>query len=162
MAAAAAAAAATAATTGRRGEARRRLVALRREDGELLLHLRARAVRAGGRLAVPDELLEMRLALHADVLVDRHTRSVDIHAVDLKPRLEGRIVTLEPLEGRHAPGLREAAADERIWTWMITTDVEEWIRRALAATDMFHFAVLREGVVVGSTSYLNVVPEHRR
>ena len=82
--------------------------------------------------------------------------------MDLKPRLEGRIVTLEPLEGRHAPGLREAAADERIWTWMITTDVDEWIRRALAATDMYHFAVLRQGVVVGSTSYLSIVSEHRR
>lgn len=45
---------------------------------------------------------------------------------------------------------------------MITTDVDEWIRRALAATDMWHFAVVGEGVVVGSTSYLNVVPEHRR
>jgi N-acetyltransferase len=82
--------------------------------------------------------------------------------MNLRPRLEGRIVTLEPLEERHVPGLREAAADERIWTWMITTDVEEWIRRALAATDMYHFVVLRDGVVVGSTSYLNVVPEHRR
>jgi Acetyltransferase (GNAT) domain len=71
-------------------------------------------------------------------------------------------VTLEPLEERHVPGLREAAADERIWRWMITTDVEAWIRAALAATDMYHFAVLRDGVVVGSTSYLNVVPEHRR
>jgi RimJ/RimL family protein N-acetyltransferase len=82
--------------------------------------------------------------------------------MDLRPRLEGRIVTLEPLEERHVPGLRDAAADERIWRWMITTDVEEWIRRALAATDMYHFAVLREGAVLGSTSYLNVVPEHRR
>jgi RimJ/RimL family protein N-acetyltransferase len=82
--------------------------------------------------------------------------------VNLRPRLVGRIVTLEPLEERHVPGLREAAADERIWTWMVTTDVEEWIRRALAATDMYHFVVLREGTVVGSTSYLNVVPEHRR
>jgi RimJ/RimL family protein N-acetyltransferase len=82
--------------------------------------------------------------------------------VDLRPTLQGRIVTLEPLEGRHAPGLRDAAAAERVWTWMITTDADEWIRRALAATDMWHFAVLREGVVVGSTSYLNVVPEHRR
>jgi len=82
--------------------------------------------------------------------------------MNLRPRLEGRIVVLEPLEERHVPGLREAAADERIWTWMITTDVEEWIRRALAATDMYHFVVLRDGVVVGSTSYLNVVPEHRR
>jgi RimJ/RimL family protein N-acetyltransferase len=82
--------------------------------------------------------------------------------MNLRPRLEGRIVTLEPLEERHVPGLREAAADERIWTWMVTTDVEEWIRRALAATDLYHFVVLREGTVVGSTSYLNVVPEHRR
>jgi N-acetyltransferase len=82
--------------------------------------------------------------------------------MNLRPRLVGRIVTLEPLEERHVAGLREAAADERIWTWMITTDVEEWIRRALAATDMHHFVVLRDGVVVGSTSYLNVVPEHRR
>jgi N-acetyltransferase len=71
-------------------------------------------------------------------------------------------VTLEPLEERHVPGLREAADDERIWRWMITTDAEEWIRRALEATDMYHFVVLRDGVVVGSTSYLNVVPEHRR
>jgi RimJ/RimL family protein N-acetyltransferase len=82
--------------------------------------------------------------------------------MNLRPRLEGRIVTLEPLEERHVPGLREAAADERVWTWMFTTEVDEWIRRALAATDMYHFAVLRDGVVVGSTSYLNVVTEHRR
>lgn len=82
--------------------------------------------------------------------------------MDLRPTLQGRIVTLEPLDGRHASGLREAAVDERVWTWMITTDVEEWIRRALAATDMYHFAVLKDGAVVGSTSYLNVIPEHRR
>jgi N-acetyltransferase len=82
--------------------------------------------------------------------------------MNLRPRLEGRIVTLDPLEERHVPGLREAAADERIWRWMITTDAEEWIRRALTATDMYHFVVLRDGVVVGSTSYLNVIPEHHR
>ncbi len=80
----------------------------------------------------------------------------------LAERLEGRIVVLEPLRPEHVEGLRAAAADERIWRWMITTDVEEWIRRALAATDMYHFVVLRDGAVVGSTSYLNVVPEHRR
>jgi RimJ/RimL family protein N-acetyltransferase len=82
--------------------------------------------------------------------------------MDLRPRLVGRIVTLEPLEERHVDGLRAAAADARIWRWMVTTDPEEWIRRALAATDMYHFAVVRDGVVVGSTSYLNVVPEHAR
>ncbi len=80
----------------------------------------------------------------------------------LRPRLEGKVVTLEPLTPDHADGLRAAAADERIWRWMITTDVEAWITYALAATDMYLFAVLKDGVVVGSTSYLNVVPEHRR
>jgi N-acetyltransferase len=80
----------------------------------------------------------------------------------LRPRLEGSIVTLEPLTPGHADGLRAAAADKRIWRWMITTDVEAWIAYALAATDMYLFAVLKDGVVVGSTSYLNVVPEHRR
>src|SRR6266536_4431676 len=80
----------------------------------------------------------------------------------LAERLEGRIVVLEPLRPEHVEGLRAAAADERIWRWMITTDVEEGIRRALAATDMYHFVVLRDGAVVGSTSYLNVVREHRR
>src|SRR5262245_31505600 len=56
VAAAAAAAAATAAGRGL-AEARRRRSAVRREDRELLLHLRAGAVRALRGLAVPDELL---------------------------------------------------------------------------------------------------------
>jgi N-acetyltransferase len=77
-------------------------------------------------------------------------------------RLEGRIVVLEPLGPQHVQGVRVAAADERIWTWMVTRDVEAWIARALAATDAQHFAVLRDGVVVGSTSYLSIVPEHLR
>jgi N-acetyltransferase len=82
--------------------------------------------------------------------------------MNLRPRLEGRLVTLEPLEERHVPGLREAAADERIWTWMITRDVEAWIARALRAEDAQHFAILRGGVVVGSTSYMSLAPEHLR
>ena len=80
----------------------------------------------------------------------------------LRPRLEGRIVTLEPIEPRHVDGLRAAAADERAWTWMTTRDTETWIRRALEATDMYHFVVVVDGTVVGSTSYLNVFPEHLR
>jgi N-acetyltransferase len=80
----------------------------------------------------------------------------------LDERLEGRIVILEPLGPQHVEGLRAAAADERIWTWMITRDVEKWIARALAATDAQHFAVLREGAVVGSTSYMSLAPEHLR
>ncbi len=69
---------------------------------------------------------------------------------------------LEPLSPDHIEGLRAAAADERIWTWMNTRDVEAWIARALAAEDTQHFVVLRDRVVVGSTSYLNIVPEHLR
>jgi RimJ/RimL family protein N-acetyltransferase len=80
----------------------------------------------------------------------------------LGERLEGRIVVLEPLTPAHADGLRAAAADERIWTWMTTRDVEAWIERALRAEDTQHFAVLRDGTVAGSTSYLSLVPEHLR
>ena len=80
----------------------------------------------------------------------------------LRPTLVGRIVTLEPIGRRHVEGLRAAAADERAWTWMTTRDTEAWIAAALAVADMHHFVVLRDGTVIGSTSYLNVIPEHRR
>src|SRR5919206_1841811 len=46
--------------------------AVHREDGELPPHVRGAAVRAVRLLAVADELLEVRLALHADVFVERH------------------------------------------------------------------------------------------
>jgi N-acetyltransferase len=81
---------------------------------------------------------------------------------DLAQRLEGRIVVLEPLGAEHVEGLRAAAADERIWSWMITRDVEAWIEDALRAEGRQPFAVLRDGVVVGSTSYMSLPPEHRR
>jgi RimJ/RimL family protein N-acetyltransferase len=77
-------------------------------------------------------------------------------------RLEGQLVVLEPLAPSHAEGLRAAADDERIWTWMVTRNVEAWIARALAAEDTQHFAVLRDGKVVGSTSYMSLAPEHLR
>src|SRR5215211_1327905 len=72
--AAAARAAAAAATAGSRPvvEARPGARSVRRENRELLPHFGVSALRAVGLLAVPDELLEVRLALHADVLVDRH------------------------------------------------------------------------------------------
>src|SRR5437879_4070549 len=46
--------------------------AVGRKDRELLAHVCAGAFRTVRLLAVSDELLEVRLALHADVLVDRH------------------------------------------------------------------------------------------
>ena len=82
---------------------------------------------------------------------------------DSATALEGRIVTLEPLEARHRPGLREAAADDARLDVDVTTDFEELARTRAAAADVFHpFAVLHDGRVVGSTSYLSVVPEHGR
>ena len=81
---------------------------------------------------------------------------------DLAVRLEGRLVTLEPLTEEHVPGLREAAADERIWRFMVTTDPEEWIRQALVDETRIQFVVLEDGRAVGSTSYLSLAPEHLR
>jgi N-acetyltransferase len=80
----------------------------------------------------------------------------------LAQRLEGRIVVLEPLGQEHVEGLRAAAADERIWTWMLTRDVEEWIAGALRDESRQAFAILQDGVVVGSSSYMSLAPEHLR
>jgi RimJ/RimL family protein N-acetyltransferase len=81
----------------------------------------------------------------------------------LAVRLDGAIVALEPLGPQHVEGLRAAADDERIWRWMVTRDVEAWIADALRESgDRQPFAVLQEGSVVGSTSYMSLAPEHRR
>ena len=80
----------------------------------------------------------------------------------LTQRLEGRIVVLEPLGPEHLDGLRAAAADDRIWTWMLTRDVEKWIADALSDEDRQAFAILKDGVVVGSSSYMSIAPEHLR
>ena len=73
--AAAAAAAAAAASAARAGEAGLRRGAVHGERGELLQHLGGAAARAGDDLRLAaDELVEVLLALHARVLVDRHRR----------------------------------------------------------------------------------------
>ena len=82
--------------------------------------------------------------------------------MDLRTTLVGRIVTLEPLEERHVPDLREAAADERAWTWMLTTDFDTWVGYTLGTDGWYPFAVVRDGRAIGSTSYMNVSPEHGR
>jgi RimJ/RimL family protein N-acetyltransferase len=84
---------------------------------------------------------------------------------DLAVALQGRIVTLEPLQREHADGLRAAAADEQTWRYMVTTDVDRWLADAFAehqAGTRVQFAVLREGTIAGSTSYLSLAPEHLR
>jgi RimJ/RimL family protein N-acetyltransferase len=80
----------------------------------------------------------------------------------LRPTLQGRLVVLEPLSAEHVGGIRAAAGDERIWTWMWTRDVDAWLNRTLTADDMAPFAVLRDGDVAGSTSYMSIAPEHLR
>jgi N-acetyltransferase len=81
---------------------------------------------------------------------------------NLAQRLEGRIVVLEPLGPEHVEGIRAAAADERIWTWMLTTDPEVWLSYTLGSEVMQPFAALHDGKEVGSTSYMSLAPEHRR
>jgi RimJ/RimL family protein N-acetyltransferase len=80
----------------------------------------------------------------------------------LATRLEGGLVVLEPLGPQHTDGIRAAADDERIWTWMLTTDPEAWLGYTLGSESMQPFAVLQEGAVVGSTSYMSLAPEHLR
>ena len=79
----------------------------------------------------------------------------------LPRRLEGRLVTLEVLGPEHQEGLRAAGADPEVWRWMRVSDVDTWLRLMLAGND-YAFAILRDGIPVGSSSYLSIVPEHRR
>jgi RimJ/RimL family protein N-acetyltransferase len=85
--------------------------------------------------------------------------------------LTGRWVQLEPLEERHRDALRTAADDERIWvhTLMVARgpEFDRWFDDTLAqrsAGRQVPFAVrgLADQVLVGSTSYLDPVPRHRR
>lgn len=90
---------------------------------------------------------------------------------DLGPcALEGKSVRLEPLRPEHEAGLVEAtkALD---WRWFLSPlrtqgDVHGRIAEGIEAEkrgDAFAFAVrLAGGRIVGSTSYLAVVPKHRR
>jgi RimJ/RimL family protein N-acetyltransferase len=81
---------------------------------------------------------------------------------NLAQRLEGRIVVLDPLGPEHFEGIRAAAADERIWTWMWTTDIDAWLEHTCGTEVVHPFAVLKDGSVIGSTSYLLWEPQHLR
>jgi RimJ/RimL family protein N-acetyltransferase len=85
--------------------------------------------------------------------------------------LKGRWVQLEPLSDQHRDALRTAADDERIWghTLMVARgpEFDRWFDYVLAlasAGRQFPFAVRRlaDQAIVGSTSYLDPMPEHRR
>jgi RimJ/RimL family protein N-acetyltransferase len=86
-----------------------------------------------------------------------------IHVAPVTLELNG--VRLVPLSMAHADGLRAAASDGKLWELRITSvpepqDVEAYIQRALDMPDRVAFAVLdaATGVVIGSTSYHDILP----
>jgi N-acetyltransferase len=86
--------------------------------------------------------------------------------------LSARGVRLEPLALSHESGLRQAAADGELWKIRITFIPEpentlSYIEAALILREegkRFAFAVIDEasGLVIGSTSYHDILPAARR
>lgn len=86
--------------------------------------------------------------------------------------LEGRIVRLEPLRRDHFDALAEVAFEPALWQYTLARPVdaaglEAWIGAALANAEAgieVPFATIDRaaGRAIGSTRYLNIVPEHRR
>jgi RimJ/RimL family protein N-acetyltransferase len=86
--------------------------------------------------------------------------------------LEGRRVRLEPLSLDHVAGLTEVGLEPAIWQWTLArptaeADIRAWVTAALAGRDAgteYPFATLDSatGRPIGSSRYMNIVPEHRR
>lgn len=80
-------------------------------------------------------------------------------------------ITLEPLQAKHAAGLRLAVLDGELWKLRITfpphpDEVDAYIATALAGApnQRVPFAVIEQatGKVLGSTSYHDIIPEVKR
>ena len=90
---------------------------------------------------------------------------------ELRTRLEGRLIVLEPVEAWHEAALREAAEDPVIWRWMqldgSTRDgFDRWFAHALAENEAgrelpFVTVDRASGRPIGSTRFLTLRPEHR-
>jgi RimJ/RimL family protein N-acetyltransferase len=89
---------------------------------------------------------------------------------NLTARLEGSIVTLEPLREEHAEELWEAAQAPEIWAWLANLNERErfdlWMRLTLEAAQAgaegpFTTRDARTGKAIGSSRYLNVRPHDR-
>ena len=84
--------------------------------------------------------------------------------------LKGRFIALEPFEQSHVAGLTEAGRDSSIWTYMpydVSSGIGpvlDWHLNENVEGRMITFVVRRlsDGALVGSTSFLNIVPEHGR
>jgi RimJ/RimL family protein N-acetyltransferase len=88
----------------------------------------------------------------------------------LAARLEGSIVTLEPLREEHAEELWEVAQAPEIWTWLANLNERDrfdiWMRLTLEAAQAgsegpFTTRDARTGRAIGSSRYLNVRPNDR-
>jgi len=90
---------------------------------------------------------------------------------ELRDRLDGQLIVLEPIGAEHEPAMRAAAADPVVWRWMQidasgADGFARWFEHALenaeAGTEVPFATVDREsGHVVGSTRFLTLRPEHR-
>ena len=86
--------------------------------------------------------------------------------------LEGRIVRLEPLQLEHVPALAEVGLEPAIWQWTLARpgsedDLREWAAATIAnraSRTELPFVTLEAatGRPIGSSRFLNIVPEHRR
>jgi RimJ/RimL family protein N-acetyltransferase len=90
---------------------------------------------------------------------------------ELRERLEGRLIVLEPIHADHEDAMREAAADPVVWKWMQVDGsrldgFDRWFGHALRNAEAgieVPFATLerRSGRVLGSTRFMTLRPEHR-
>ena len=88
---------------------------------------------------------------------------------ELRPTLIARPVRLEPLTEAHRAGLACAANQAEIWEHMPSSasgaGFDPWFDQALdlaLAGREAVWAVRTDGILVGSTRYLAIEPEHRR
>jgi RimJ/RimL family protein N-acetyltransferase len=86
--------------------------------------------------------------------------------------LGGRRVRLEPLDGRHVDDLVAVGLDPAIWRWTLArpadaAGIRGWVETAVANRGKrielpFATVDVASGRAIGSTRFLNIVPEHRR
>jgi RimJ/RimL family protein N-acetyltransferase len=101
-----------------------------------------------------------------------HPAMVDTDAWARAVTLGGRLVRLEPMGPEHLDGLERVALDPAIWQWTLArptnrTELEAWMTTAIAnaarGIEMPFVTVdVASGQSIGSSRYLNIVPEHRR
>jgi RimJ/RimL family protein N-acetyltransferase len=87
-------------------------------------------------------------------------------------RLDGTIVSLEPLDRSHLTALVEAGLHPELWRLQpkairSAADMREYVEQALADRDAgiaLPFVVVRraDGAVIGSTRFMDIAPAHRR